>query len=64
MSGWEASVGVYICQVGRVELGGERERERERGRETGDGRREGEREGGALLGQAEEEEEEGFPVRG
>lgn len=56
-------MGVYICQVGRVELWGERERGRERERETGDGRREGEREGGALLGQAEEEEE-GFPVRG
>lgn len=58
-------MGDYICQVGRVELGGEREREigRERERETGDGRREGEREGGALLGQAEEQEE-GFPVRG
>lgn len=54
-------MGVYICQVGRVGLGGERGRERER--ETGDGRREGKREGEALLGQAEEEEE-GFPVRG
>lgn len=35
-------MGVYICQVGRVELGGEREKEKEKERrETGDGRERG-----------------------
>lgn len=52
MSGWEASVGVYICQVGRVELGREGGREKER---EGDGRRE--------TGGKEREREKLFSVR-
>lgn len=64
MTGWEASVDVYICQVGRVELGreggreGERKRER---RETGDGRERGREE---LFSVRPKKKKKAFPSVG
>lgn len=63
MSGWKASVGVYICQVGRVELGGrerEKEKEKER-RETGDGRERGREE---LFSVRPKKKKKAFPSVG
>lgn len=58
-------MGVYICQVGRVELWGERERKRKRKRdgrrETGDGRERGREE---LFSVRPKKKKKAFPSVG